>query len=220
LRRLARPNLGRNPDRNRIGWHVTNNHRISAYRNVIPNPDAPQDLRSGADIRAIADNRRSALTRVTKPHGDSISDHAIIPEYRVSTYDNAAKVINAKAPAKLRFTRKFDARKDLHQQLKHFVRERKWKPKRPTPNPVTPITEPVDDHDPETLTSPLAIVGAPILADVLEHEIAPWPRLKSYKYCGNMAIGSILPEVFHLSIQALISRCFPLDSTMPYFCSL
>jgi len=111
---------------------------------------------------------------MAQPYGHSVANNAIIPKYRIAANDNATKMIDSKASAQFRFSGKINTSEDLREQFQEFIDNREGETHRAIRYPITPVPKTIDNHYPKSLTRPLAFVGAPILADVLEHAIAPW----------------------------------------------
>src|SRR5262249_25771576 len=118
--------------------------------------------RARPDINVVAEHRRRYLFNVAQFRDYAVTDAAVVPELRVAADNEIPEVINDEVATERRFARELDAGDDLNELVRHFVNHR-W------PHAVTPAAEATYDHRPEALGSPIAVVGAKIIADVLEH---------------------------------------------------
>jgi hypothetical protein len=59
-----------------------------------PMLDAAQHLGSGADVDAVADDRRATLAGVAQADGDAVANDAVVAEDGVAADDDAAEVID------------------------------------------------------------------------------------------------------------------------------
>ena len=82
-----------------------------------------KDLGAGADVDAVADDRRAALVGVAQTHGDAVADTAIVAENSISADDDAAEVVNHEAAAKCYFTWKLNSGQYFGQDFQQLIEE-------------------------------------------------------------------------------------------------
>src|SRR5271166_6374984 len=95
----ARADARRNANGNRIGRYISNHYGIGANRDVVADPDRPEDFRSGTNVHAVADNRSAPLTGTSQVDRDALANNYIIAKYGVAADDNTAKMLNLEPSA-------------------------------------------------------------------------------------------------------------------------
>jgi hypothetical protein len=132
--------------------------------------NGPQNLGPGAEVNAIAQNRRASLSGILQSYRDSVADDAIISENRVATDDDAPKMVDSETPTKSDLTWKLNARQDLRKRLQYLVQKGKWHPQPAPANGVAPPSKAIYGHYPKALTEQRSVVSTPIFAQILKQD--------------------------------------------------
>jgi hypothetical protein len=164
---------GRDAGRDAIIRYIDENHSIRTYPDVIAYGYWPQNLGPAAYIDIVANYRGARFIDAAKTNYHSVANTAVVAELRITTYDNAPKVINHEVSPNLNLAWQFHARNYLDAFESDFVEQGKELPQYRRSNSVAPSTEPVHHKHPEALCAPITAMGSQIMSNVLKHALVP-----------------------------------------------
>lgn len=173
---LPSNDAGRNSDRNRVRRNVRYDYRVGADGDIVADCDGSQNLRTGANVHAIADGRRTTPAGMFQADSNPIADYDIVAEDGVAADYDSTKMLNLEAVADARFAGQFNARENLDERIKQLVQKGQWCADDSMPEPVPPSAEAVDDHHPQALPPRVTFMGQPIFAQIFKHGVGAIPQ--------------------------------------------
>jgi hypothetical protein len=128
----------------------------------------PEQFGTRSYVNVVADYRRATISCSAQAYNDAGPNATVVTELCISTDYNSTEMIDNEISSNHDFTRQFDTCDNLDELEKHLINKRKKLARNHWSYPIAPSTKPINDHYPEPLTVPSAVVGAKISTQVLK----------------------------------------------------